>query len=867
MTMETPMMKQYKEIKDKYKDYIVFFRLGDFYEMFYQDAEICSKELEITLTSRDPKNKVPMAGVPYHAAQQYIARLVNKGYKVVICEQVEDPKLAKDIVKREVVKIVTPGTVTDLNALEDNKNNYLGCVFKENDNFGLAFVDILTGEFFTTELTSAYPYQEVINELGKIQPKECVINEELKQHSSLYKALSENLSIYLTVKDKDFFNMDSSKKLLELQFGNEQIREILEKKYCLLASGAGLKYLEETHNISLIHINEIKLYENNDYMILDLSCRRNLELTQTLRDGKKFGSLLWVIDNTVTSMGARLIRKWIEQPLINIIKITERQDAVEELFNNFFLREELKLLLKDVYDIERLTGKLVCGNVNARDLLAIKNTIQKFPSLKKCLSKCTSKLMVYLTDQLDTLEDLCKLLTISINEDPPLSVREIGIIRDGYDPEIDKLRKASKEGKVWIAELEKREKETTGIKSLKVGFNKVFGYYIEVTKSNLASVPEDYIRKQTLVSAERYITEELKNYESMILNAEQRLQELEYTVFCKIRDELAGHSHRLKRSAYSIAAVDSILSFAETSYKYGYIKPELSLGDELFINEGRHPVVEQSQKNEIFIPNDTNINCRDTMISIITGPNMAGKSTYMRQVALITILAQIGCFVPAKKARIGLVDRVFTRIGASDDLASGKSTFMVEMTEVAYILKNTTSKSLLVLDEIGRGTSTYDGLSIAWAVIEYIQKDIKSRTLFATHYHELTCLKDLEGVKNYKISVKEKGEDIVFLRKIVPGEADRSYGIQVARLAGLPKSVVKRAKDILRDLEDEYTKHKRHAAASIDALDDNVETDDQISLDDLKGREVVTMIETIDPNTLTPIEALNILFSLKRKLN
>jgi DNA mismatch repair protein MutS len=864
--MQTPMMKQYKEIKNKYKDYIVFFRLGDFYEMFFEDAELCSRELEIALTTRDHENKVPMAGVPHHAAEQYIARLINKGYKVVICEQVEDPKTAKGIVKREVVKIVTPGTVTDINALEDEKNNYLGSIYSENDNFGLAFVDILTGEFFTTEFKSEPPFQEVINELAKVCPKECLVNEGFSRHSSLYKKLSEDLSIYLTVKSDNYFDLSSAKKYLIEQFGNEQFTQILAMNYCQIASGAALKYLEETHNNSLTHIDEIKLYENNDYMILDLSCRRNLELTQTLRDNKKTGTLLWVLDNTQTSMGARLLRKWIEQPLTNIIKINERLDCVEELLNNYFLREELKSLFKDIYDIERLTGKLVCGSVNARDLLAIKNTIGCFPAIKKCLSKFSSKLFLRLKNQLDTMDDLFDLLEKSINLDPPLSVRETGIIRDGYNPEIDKLRKATKEGKNWLAKLEKREREATGIKSLKVGYNKVFGYYIEVTKSNLSLVPEGYIRKQTLVGGERYITEELKNYESMILNAEQRLQELEYDTFCIIREELAGHAHRLKQSAYSIAALDSLLSFAETSYKYGYTKPEISLGDELFIKDGRHPVVERSQKDEVFIPNDTNINCTNSVISIITGPNMAGKSTYMRQVALITIMAQIGCFVPAKKARIGLVDRVFTRIGASDDLSAGKSTFMVEMTEVAYILKNATNRSLLILDEVGRGTSTYDGLSIAWAVIEYIHKNIAARTLFATHYHELTCLDNMEGVKNYQVSVKERGEEIVFLRKIIPGETDKSYGIQVARLAGLPNSVISRAKNLLKDLEEKYSTYKQQAAAAMDSIESSNNSDEQISLDELNEKEAIRKLKSIDPNTVTPLEALNLLFSLKQKL-
>lgn len=858
------MIKQYKEIKSQYSDYIVFFRLGDFYEMFFEDAHICSRELEITLTSRDSQNKVPMAGVPYHAADQYIYKLVSKGYKVVICEQVEDPKLAKGIVKREVVKIVTPGTITDLNALEDNKNNYLGCVFKHKDKFGLAFVDLMTGEFNITELTSSYPYHEVINEVSRFEPKECLVSQNLIKDKPLNNSLNKNLKVYFTVRDEDYFQEEEAFNLLISHFGEEKIIKLKDEELALRAAGACLKYLNETQKLKLSHINSILFYQTCDFMILDYTCRKNLEITESLRDGKKIGSLLWVLDKASTAMGARLLRKWLERPLIDILRIKQRQDAVEELFNDFFLRTDIKEQLKNIYDIERLTGKLVCGNANARDLLAIKTTIMRLPMIKQCISRCTSKLLHYIYEQIDTLEDIYLLLDESISEDPPLTIKDGDIIKDGYNSEIDLLRKASREGKAWIANLESKERERTGIKSLKIGFNKVFGYYIEITKSNLAMVPENYIRKQTLANSERYITEQLKEYEELILNANEKLQELEYSVFCKVRNQLIDEIPRLKHSAYYLALLDVLLSLAEVSYKNNYVKPEITLSDELNITDGRHPVVELTQKEELFIPNDTHINCSDSLISVITGPNMAGKSTYMRQVALIVIMAQIGCFVPAKKAQIGIVDRIFTRIGAADNLAMGQSTFMVEMTEVANILKSATERSLLILDEVGRGTSTFDGLSIAWAVVEFIQKKLKCKTLFATHYHELTALKNLKGVKNYKITVKEKGEEIIFLRKIVTGKADKSYGIQVAKLAGVPSSVINRAKKFLADLEQNQA-NKRVSIPEIAATTDNAVKENQLNLEHLKNQEIIEKIKALNIDTITPLEALNFLYSIKRQ--
>ncbi|MFO7151761.1 MAG: DNA mismatch repair protein MutS [Bacillota bacterium] len=862
--MDTPMIKQYREIKEKYKDYIVFFRLGDFYEMFFEDAHIAARELEIALTSRDPENRVPMAGVPYHAADQYISRLISKGYKVVICEQVEDPKKAKGIVKREVVKIVTPGTVTEINALDEKKNNYLVCIYREENNFGIAAADLMTGEFLTTEIQSSYPYQELLDELSKLEPPECLVNYSFYSDEGLQKILKANFSFLCTVREDDYFDLNSAKELLLSQFGQDQLAEVFNKKNALIASGACLNYLKETQKLTLNHINALKYYERNEYMVLDISCRKNLELTESLADGKRYGTLFWVLDKTETSMGARTLRKWIEQPLIDIIKIKERQDAVEEFFNDYFLRQELKEQLRNLYDLERLTGKLVCGNVNARDLLAIKNTVKYFPKIKELLSRCKTKLLSTLYKELDPLEDVYEILEKSINEDPPLSVKEGGLIKDGFNAEIDKLRKAATEGKSWIAELEKKEKERTGIKSLKVGYNKVFGYYIEVTKTNLPLVPKDYIRKQTLANGERFVTEELKEYESLILGAEEKLLDLEYEVFCQIRERLVAEIPRLKKSSHVISVLDVLLSLAEVAASNNYVKPELTLTDEIHIVEGRHPVVELTLKDEMFIPNDTHIDCKDSMISIITGPNMAGKSTYMRQVALIVLMAQMGSFVPAKSCQMGIVDRIFTRIGAADNLASGQSTFMVEMVEVANILKNATPKSLLILDEVGRGTSTYDGLSIAWAVIEYINKHIKAKTLFATHYHEITQLKKLKGIKNFKVLVKERGEDIIFLRKIVDGEADKSYGIQVARLAGLPKSVILRAQEILKELE-------RNGKSNLEinqtaALEDAPSKETQLNIESIKNEQIIRLIKDLDINTITPLEALNFLYSIKQKL-
>ncbi|MGB9840425.1 DNA mismatch repair protein MutS [Thermovenabulum sp.] len=859
--METPMIKQYKEIKEKYKDYILFFRLGDFYEMFFEDAFTASRELEIALTSRDTENKVPMAGIPYHAADQYIAKLIDKGYKIAICEQMEDPKLAKNIVKREVVKIITPGTVTDINILDEKKNNYLCAIYKSENKFGLAFADILTGEFITTEIYAENNFQEVINELYKFSPTECIVNDEILNTPILKKNYFDINHCTLTLKGESYFDVDLT--LLSNNFDLDSLKALEGRPFSLKASCACLKFLIETQMQQLQHFNNIRYYEPSDYMILDANTKRSLELTESLFERKRQGSLFWVLDKTQTAMGARLLRKWIEQPLIDPIKIKERLDAVEELFENFFKREELKNELKNIYDLERLTGKLVCGNVNARDLLAIKNTISRFPRIKNLIKDFSSKLIRSLEKQLDGLHDIFDLLDRAINEDPPLSVKEGNIIKEGFDENIDKLRKIAFKGKDFIAEFEAKERERTGIKSLKVGYNKVFGYYIEITKANLNLVPEDYIRKQTLANAERYITEKLKEYEEMILGAEEKLVELEYKIFCEIKKDLLKNINRFKTSALSIATLDVLLSFAQVARDNNYVKPEITTGDEIVIIEGRHPVVELTLKNDLFIPNDTHINCKDSMISIITGPNMAGKSTYLRQVALIVLMSQIGSFVPAKKAIIGIVDRIFTRIGAYDNLAFGQSTFMVEMMEVANILKNATPKSLIILDEVGRGTSTYDGLSIAWAVVEYIHKNVKAKTLFATHYHEITKLKELFGIKNYKVTVKEKGDEILFLRKIIPGEADKSYGIEVAKLAGLPKSLIKRASELLKNLEKGLP--EKSYVNNI-GLSENENEDSQLDLEKIKNETIIQKLRDIDINTMTPLEALNFLYKLKMEI-
>ncbi len=866
----TPMMQQYLDIKDQYKDCILFFRLGDFYEMFFSDAELASRELEITLTGRDCglEERAPMCGVPFHAANNYVARLVSKGYKVAICEQVEDPALAKGIVKRDVIKVVTPGTVTDITMLDERKNNYLMSVYKNGNFYGLAAVDITTGDFYATRITWGNTRGKLFDEIAKYLPSEIIVNTELNSDNELALEIKQRFNTYVSTFEEASFEYGNAMDALKNQFENKSLN-IQEYDIAVNASGALLKYLEGTQKVNLSHIQNFNAYALEEYMILDASSRRNLELTETMREKSKKGSLLWVLDRTMTSMGGRLLRKWIEQPLINHGDISLRLDSVEELKNKFMVRVEARELLKRVYDIERLMGKVILGSVNCRDLIALKNSMCQIPYIKNLLGGFETEYIKSCYQQMDSLEDVCNLIEISITDDPPVTIKEGGIIKDGYNSEVDKLRMASIQGKDWIAALEASEREKTGIKNLKVGFNRVFGYYIEITKSYYYLVPEEYIRKQTLANCERYITPELKEIEDNILGAEEKIVQLEYSLFVQIKDRIAQQLSRIKSTARALAEIDVLASLAEVADREGYCKPDVSVSDKIEIVDGRHPVVEKMTDKSGFVPNDTVLDMEEDRLAIITGPNMAGKSTYMRQTALIVLMAQIGSFVPAASAKIGLVDRIFTRVGASDDLASGQSTFMVEMSEVANILINATKRSLLVLDEIGRGTSTFDGLSIAWAVIEYIvsKEQLGCRTLFATHYHELTELEGkLPGIKNYCITVKEKGEDVIFLRKIIRGGADGSYGIQVARLAGVPQPVIERAKEILANLDDaDINKNgkTRRTKKQVEGQLDLFAQAAKASAD----AEILEEIRKIDISRLTPIDAMNILYELQRKMN
>ena len=795
----TPMMRQYFEIKENYKDCILFFRLGDFYEMFFEDAETAARELELVLTGRDCglEKRAPMCGIPFHASNSYIGRLVAKGYKVAICEQVEDPKFAKGIVKRDVIKVITPGTYTDSSFVEETKNNYIMTIYAdlERNRCSLAITDISTGDFLATE--GELEKGVILDEISKFNPKEIILLDSLDQE--LIKDITLTTPALISRKPIEYFE-ENFEEVLNNQFGEKSNSlSLMVKK----SSNALVKYILDTQKISLTNINDIEVYSLVDFMTIDLSSRRNLELTENLREKSKKGSLLWVLDKTETSMGSRMLRRWIEEPLVNKEKITLRLNAVEELFNDLSLNDSLKEALHDIYDIERILGKISNKNANAKDLIALKTSIGKIPNVKGIIENCTSSLLKNYHHNLDDLRDIYELLEKSIKEDPSLTLKDGDLIKDGFNSEIDELRLAKTNGKDWISSLENREREFTGIKSLKVGFNKVFGYYIEISKANYSSIPEGrYIRKQTLANAERFITPELKEIEEKLLGASEKLCSLEYDIFLDIRNEVENHIDRLKTTAKIIAELDCISNLAFVALENDFIKPEINEDGETKIENGRHPVVEKVIPKGEFIPNDTIINKDDNQLLIITGPNMAGKSTYMRQVAIITLMCQIGSFVPASKANISVVDKIFTRIGASDDLAGGKSTFMVEMWEVSNILKNATENSLVLLDEVGRGTSTYDGLSIAWSVIEYIckNKNLRCKTLFATHYHELTKLEgEIHGVRNYSVAVKEVDNNIIFLRKIIEGGADQSYGIEVAKLAGIPDEVINRAKEILEN--------------------------------------------------------------------
>ncbi|KPU44848.1 DNA mismatch repair protein MutS [Oxobacter pfennigii] len=875
MPQLTPMMQQYLDIKEQYKDCILFFRLGDFYEMFFEDAETASKELELVLTGRDCglNKRAPMCGLPYHAAESYVSRLISKGYKVAICEQVEDPALAKGIVKREIIRVVTPGTVTESSMLDEKKNNYIMSIYKNSDFYGIAYCDVSTGEFHASEFNSSNT-QKIIDETARLTPSEIIYNMELSENTKLLKILSDRFNALLTHYKDDNFEYNSCVNKASAQFKNWGKTDKITTAVC--ACGALLSYIEETQKTSLGHINNLIIYTVDDFMMLDISTRRNLELTETMRNQTKKGSLLWVLDKTETAMGARMLRRWIEEPLIQKEKIQYRLDAVEELYGDIYVRNYIIDNLNSIYDIERLIGKIVYGTLNARDLLSLKQSISVLPDIKKGIKDLKTNILRDIYSNIDELIDVHELIEKSIIDNPPLSVKDGFIIKEGYDTEVDKLRRASKEGKDWIAALEAKEREATGIKSLKVGYNKVFGYYLEITNANKNMVPEGrYMRKQTLSNAERYITPELKEMESTILGAEEKLIQLEYQIFCKIRESISKNIQRLQRTSWAIANLDILCSLAAVAMENDYIKPVITDDGTIDIKDGRHPVVERTLPNNMFVPNDTNLDILNNRVSIITGPNMAGKSTYMRQVALLVIMAQVGSFIPASSASIGVVDRVFTRIGASDDLSSGQSTFMVEMSEVANILNNSTNKSLILLDEVGRGTSTYDGLSIAWAVIEYIssQSKIGAKTLFATHYHELTELEGkIEGIKNYCISVKEHGDDIIFLRKIIRGGADQSYGIQVAKLAGLPDEIIKRAREIIDMLEVNDINNKsieilsevKKETAAAEAHKTYIEQLDFFSSN--KEKDIVTEIKNIDILNITPIEAMNILHKLIKKV-
>ncbi len=863
----TPMMQQYMDTKEQYKDCLLFYRLGDFYEMFFEDAEIASRELEITLTGRDCgfEERAPMCGVPWHSVHNYIAKLIHKGYKVAICEQMEDPALAKGIVKREVTRIITPGTVTDPSMLEEKKNNFLMAVYCLQTYFGIAVVDVTTGEFYATQISYGNTTKKLMDEIYRYQPSEILVNRQFYSILSAQE-FREKTGIYISVLEDEAYDRSSSVKSIEQIDGSNPLQQ---QELAVCASGALLHYLKTTQKVDLNHIRSITPYQLESFMMIDSSSRRNLELTETLRDRKKRGTLLWVLDKTMTAMGGRKLRKWLEQPLLELDEINRRLEAVSELKEKFMIRNELMEILKRVYDMERLASKLVVGNVNARDLLSLKASMYQLPSIIEMVSQLDSDFGVEISKTTDVLSDLYDIINSAIADEPPLTIKEGSIIRSGYNEEVDNYRKAFTEGQQWLADLESREREASGIKNLKVKFNKVFGYYIEITNSNLQQVPDRYIRKQTLVNCERFITEELKKLEDTILGAEDKVKNLEYELFCELRNNIAEQVGRIQKTADNMALLDVLCSLAETAERENYVKPIVNEGAEINIIEGRHPVVEKMLGKTPFVPNDTLLNDHDDRVIILTGPNMAGKSTYLRQVALITLMAQIGSFVPATQAVIGVADRIYTRVGASDDLATGQSTFMVEMTEVANILNNATPKSLLILDEIGRGTSTYDGLSIAWAVIEYINDKgrLGCRTLFATHYHELTELEDkLGGIKNCCIDVRKKGEDIIFLRKIKPGGADRSYGIEVAKLAGVPQLVIDKARGILEELDAaDINKSGRSRKKFSKPFDGQLDILSAGALSKSE-REVIDELRSVDATALTPLDALNRLFALQQKL-
>ncbi len=868
MAKLSPMMEQYFQIKQNYPETLLFFRLGDFYEMFFDDAKIASKELELVLTGRDcgQEERAPMCGVPFHSADSYIAKLVSRGYKVAICEQVEDPATAKVIVKRDVVRIVTPGTVIESNMLDESKNNYLASVFVTEKCCGMSFIDISTGEVHLDSVNEGDTISHVLNRLGTYNPSEVILNKYAASVKSVSDFIKNRLSVDYQIVSEKNYNMSELKNEVFSHISNDESKmaEFNKNEALLYSFGVALSYLKGVQKNELENISDVDFYNENSFLTLDLTARRNLELTETQIRREKRGSLLWVLDHTKTAMGKRLMRSWVEQPLINYSSIILRQNAVEELTTDVILLDSLVEYLSDMFDLERIMTRIVYGSANAKELKSLSLTINQLHSIKSSLASTKSKMLTGIFDNIDLLEDVNNLITSAICDDPPFTVREGGMIRDGYNEELDSLREIVKNGKGYLTSVEQAEQEKTGIKKLKIGYNRVFGYYIEVTNSFKDLVPEHYIRKQTLSNCERYITQELKELESKVLGAQERIVRIEFELFSAIREQIASQLERVRTTARAVANLDALCSLAYTAIHNNYTRPVVDTSDDVIIENGRHPVVELMLQGAPFVPNDTHLDCDKNRIAIITGPNMAGKSTYMRQVAIIVLMAQIGSFVPADSAKIGIVNRIFTRVGASDDLSAGQSTFMIEMNEVAEILNNATAKSLIVFDEIGRGTSTYDGMSIARAVLEYTadKKKIGAKTLFATHYHELTELENtVDGVKNYNTSVKKRGDDITFLRRIVKGAADGSYGVEVAKLAGVPKAVVENAKKILKSLEGQAPVNAVKSVVS------SVEEDDDVQLPFTTGAKesIVEKLKTIDVNTLTPIESMQILFELQKE--
>lgn len=859
----TPMMEQYFEIKNKYKDYLLFYRLGDFYEMFFDDAILASRELELTLTGRDcgEEERAPMCGVPFHSSETYIGRLIEKGYKVAICEQMEDPALAKGLVRRDVTRVVTPGTLIESNLLKETQNNYLCALYYDTEESGLCFADVSTGQAFATFFSGKEIYSKINTELSTYCPSEIILNTTLASLPDKGNFMRDRVTSLISDNQPMRFDFNASYDIVRRSFENE--RSNWEgKRSIICAIGALLNYLSEMQKTENTNIKDLKIYTTGQFMEIDVNTRRNLELCETMRTKEKRGSLLWVLDKTKTAPGARLLRQWVEHPLLKSSLILKRQSAVEELYDNFIKRQELENLLSGVLDLERLLTKIVYGTANGKDLRAVCSTISVFPEVKSLISDCKSEELKKIFDNFDTLSDIHNLINKSIKEDAPFSVRDGGIINDGYNTDIDHLRSIMTDGHSWIDNITQQEREATGIKTLKINYNKVFGYYIEVTKSLISMVPDRYIRKQTLTNCERYITQELKDIEATILGAADKVCTLEYNLFQEIRQHIADESERIRKTANLVATLDVYNSLASVAAKNNFVKPEIDDSNVLDIKDGRHPVVEQFVKDTYFVPNDIYLDVSANRLMLITGPNMAGKSTYMRQVALIVIMAQIGSFVPASDARVGIVDKVFTRVGASDDLASGQSTFMLEMNEVAYILRNATQKSLIIYDEVGRGTSTFDGMSIARAIIEYTNgKKIGAKTLFATHYHELTSMEEeFSGIVNYNIAAKKRGDDIIFLRKIIRGSTDDSYGIEVAKLAGLPSEVIKRAKQILATVE--------QTSRTLKTSDANYseETENLITFEEITEKSVIEDIKKVDINSMTPVEAMNLLFELNNRL-